>query len=354
MFTFILTIFSTFLVRSGIVTSEHSFTYDATNGVLIFSILVLVTIISIVIFCWRISEIKNTPTASFLSKDGGIVANNIILMFLSVAILAGLICQILYEYLYHKSIFINETYYTTVLKIGLLPLLLFITTFTFLKWGNDSIRNYFLPWLWLVIAGIIITCITNSYKPIDSKLLLIILTLGYVLILSLVVHFIKNVILITSYYDTMIPMFLSHIGLASMIIAITLNYSWQEDKNSIMKTNAKLNFADHSIKLESINYYKIDNFYSRKANLVLSINNKDVANLYPETRFYPIEDVYTNESAIYHSLAYDFYVTIGEILPGNKIMINMQYKPFINFIWLGVVLMCSGVFMSIIYKKRKL
>jgi cytochrome c-type biogenesis protein CcmF len=351
--TFILTIFGTFLVRSGIVTSVHSFALDATKGTVIFAILIFIILISLIIFYWRKSTIKSTYINNLFSKDGGILLNNILLISLASAILIGILYPIFYEYFYHTSISINENYYVTITKIIILPLIILISIFAFLKWDNDHIKTYIKPWSYIFIISILFTGITYLYKPF-SIFSFIILTFAFFLLTSLCFNFIKKLISKTLYSPNTIAMLLSHMGLALIIIAITLNQNWQQENSVMMKIDTTTNFANYKIKLDAINYNKNSNFLSREAKVIIyNHNNIELTTLYPETRFYPVENVFTTESAVHHSLTTDLYITIGEILPGNRVMVNLQYKPFIMWIWASIIFMVSGGLISLTKNRMK-
>ena len=353
--TFILTIFATFLVRSGIVTSVHSFALDTTKGIFIFAMLFLSVVIGTTIFYKRSHKIQSTEITHYFSKDGGMLANNVLLLFIAVAILVGILYPIGYEFFYEKVVVISEVYYIAILKISIIPLLILSTIFAFLKWGNDEVKSQVISWIVLFISAMLCTFATYLYKPIDSNFILLILLFSYFMGISLIVHFIKSLVLANSYFHNIVPMFLSHMGLVIVIVAIALNSTWQQEVRTMMKTKAIVEFANYHIQLKEINYKNNDNFLSRQATLLVNDdNNIEVAVLYPETRFYPVENIFTTESSIYHPLFSDLYATIGEILPGNKVVVRLQYKPFISWIWLGVGLMVCGGCVALIRKKIKL
>jgi len=353
--TFILTIFATFLVRSGIVTSVHSFALDTTKGTFIFSILSLSIVMGMTIFFKKAHRIYSNEITNYFSKDAGIIANNILLLFVAVAILIGILYPISYEFFYNKVVVISEVYYVAILKLSIIPFLILISVFVFLKWEKDEVRYQIISWVILFILAVLCTLATYLYKPIDSYFILLILVFSYFTGINLIVHFIKSLVLGNSYFHNVVPMFLSHIGFVMVVISIALNSTWQQEARIMIKTKEIIEFANYHIKLQDINYKKSDNFLSRQATLlVYNSNNLELAILYPEIRFYPVENIFTTESSIYHSFFNDLYITIGEILPGSKVIVRLQYKPLINSIWLGVWFMVFGGCVALIRKRIKL
>jgi cytochrome c-type biogenesis protein CcmF len=353
--TFILTIFATFLVRSGIVTSVHSFALDTAKGTFIFSILSLSIVTGITIFFKKAHRLYSNEITNYFSKDAGIIANNILLLFVAVAILIGILYPISYEFFYNKIVVISEVYYLVILKLSIIPFLILISIFLFLKWEKDEVKYQIVSWIIIIILAILCTFATYLYKPIDSYFILLILAFSYFAGISLIVHFIKSLILGSSYFHNVVPMFLSHFGFVAVVISIALNSTWEQEARIMIKTKEVIEFANYHIKFQDINYKKRDNFLSRQANLlVYNSNNIELAILNPEIRFYPVENIFTTESSIYHSFFNDLYVTIGEILPGSKVIVRLQYKPLINTIWLGVGLMIFGGCVALIKKRIKL
>lgn len=353
--TFILTIFATFLIRSGIVTSVHSFALDTAKGTFIFGMLFLSVVIGIIIFYKNAHRIKSREITYNFSKDAGMIANNILLLFIAVAILVGILYPISYEFFYDKVVVISEVYYIAILKASIIPLLILTSVFAFLKWGSDEVRCQITSWIILFISAMLCAFATYLYKPIDSNFILLILVFSYFAGINLIVHFIKSLVMSNSYFHNVVPMFLSHIGLVMVVISIALNSTWQQEVRIMVKTKEIVEFANYHIQLKEINYKNNDNFLSRQATLVVcDINNMELAVLYPETRFYPVENIFTTESSIYYSFFSDLYATIGEILPGNKVIVRLQYKPFISSIWLGVGFMVFGGCVALIKKKIKL
>lgn len=351
--TFLLTIFSTFLVRSGIVTSLHGFAYDNQKGIFILALLTVFSLAAIIVFLLRYSKIKSTQLIQFFGKDGGIILNCIMLLFLILVILAGILYPVGYEYITSKIVTLESSYYENMIKIIVLPLVISAAIFTFLRWGNDSIASYLFPWGWLLIASILLTVATHLYQALTSYFAIAVLIFSYFLSLNLLVYFVKNIVVATSYFSSAISMFISHFGLALIVIAITLNMSWQQEVTLTMKEGTSMSFSNYILKLKKIEYLKQDNFFTRKAEFNLIRDNNELGLLYPETRYYPVENKFTTESAIFHSLGCDIYLTISEMLPGKKIIVTMQYKPLMNLLWLGIFLVSCGGAISLFRKRLR-
>lgn len=348
-FCFLSTILCAFLTRSGLVSSVHSFAYDLKNTYSILAIFTFFCLFSgALIYLSRKNNQDHHPHYSLINKESAIILNSILCCVFALAILCGILYPSLYQLFNGQSVNISASYYQSALSIIIIPTIILAATFAFFRWGSDKIWGHVIPWIWLSIVSILLTFATILIHPITSHFLIFILLITYFLALNLVVHFIKNILIGSFSFYYVMPMFISHFGLAVLITAITLNQAWQEERVVRMKPGANIAFHDYSIKLENIEYLQQDNFYIRQANFDISLNDKLITKMHPQTRFYSVENLYTSEVSLYHDWLSDLYLTIGEILPGGEIIVNLQYQSLINLIWIGVGLISLGGIMSLL------
>lgn len=349
---FLLTILGTYLVRSNLLTSIHSFAIENSRSALLLIMFAVFTLLALTIFLKKYKKLSSPAIVSFFSRDGSIIINITIMIFIATVVLAGIIYPPIYAYLTNKIITVKTSYYETALQISILPVLIATSLFSFLKWNKDSIESYVLPWIWLLVASALLVVATCLFQPINSYFVIAVILAAYFLGLNLIVVFFKNIIVAASYFGSTFAMFASHFGLVLVVIAITLNSTWEQEITLTMKEGSNVEFAKHTIKLEKISYKEESNYYSRTSTLIIISPDKGMKSLYPETRFYKNENKFTSESAILRSYLSDLYVTMGELLPGGKIILSFQYKPLINLLWLGWILVFCGGAISL--TKRRL
>ncbi|MFM7702175.1 MAG: cytochrome c-type biogenesis CcmF C-terminal domain-containing protein, partial [Alphaproteobacteria bacterium] len=234
----------------------------------------------------------------------------------------GTLYPILSRGLFNQSISIHASYYNQVFSLLLIPFLIFLV-------GNffQSKRHFFtLQNLFLALFSTIITTLILLYLK-QYKILLI--ANLFLAIYALMLNFFSR---------QKISGKLAHGGFLLIILGIIIS----SFGNRIIETNLKVSqsfkIADYSIKFSHINYLAGKNYISRIGVFAVSKNNNLITNLQPELRLFPISDQITNESAIYHHLFYDLYLVIGTKDDQENYAIRAYFKPMINLIWLGVLL----------------
>ncbi|MFM7557831.1 MAG: heme lyase CcmF/NrfE family subunit, partial [Alphaproteobacteria bacterium] len=321
--TMILCLIGIFLTRSGVLTSVHSFAISANRG---FFIIVLIGIIGgfglFILAKFHNFKQFHHQKSKKISKVFFIIANNYFLPIALLVILIGTLYPILSRGLFNQSISIHASYYNQVFSLLLIPFLIFLV-------GNffQSKRHFFtLQNLFLALFSTIITTLILLYLK-QYKILLI--ANLFLAIYALMLNFFSR---------QKISGKLAHGGFLLIILGIIIS----SFGNRIIETNLKVSqsfkIADYSIKFSHINYLAGKNYISRIGVFAVSKNNNLITNLQPELRLFPISDQITNESAIYHHLFYDLYLVIGTKDDQENYAIRAYFKPMINLIWLGVLL----------------
>lgn len=148
-------------------------------------------------------------------------------------------------------------------------------------------------------------------------------------------------------------MILGHLGFVLLVLGAAFCWSWQtEDNTSLAEKGTYKNNKQYEIKLENITYQKGENYLSRNARISLYKNHELIGIASPETRFYPIEQTFTHESSIIHSIYGDVYFTLGEISQNNHLHIKIKYKPFVYLVWCGSVLMAISAFLCVFTRSK--
>lgn len=321
--TMILCLIGIFLTRSGVLTSVHSFAISANRG---FFIIVLIGIIGgfglFILAKFHNFQQFHHQKSKKISKVFFIIANNYFLTIALLVILIGTLYPILSRGLFNQSISIHASYYNQVFSLLLIPFLIFLV-------GNffQSKRHFFtLQNLFLALFSTIITTLILLYLK-QYKILLI--ANLFLAIYALMLNFFSR---------QKISAKLAHGGFLLIILGIIIS----SFGNRIIETNLKVSqsfkIADYSIKFSHINYLAGKNYISRIGVFAVSKNDNLITNLQPELRLFPISDQITNESAIYHHLFYDLYLVIGTKDDQENYAVRAYFKPMINLIWLGVLL----------------
>ncbi|MFL2853366.1 MAG: heme lyase CcmF/NrfE family subunit [Candidatus Pelagibacter sp.] len=342
--TFALSMAGTFLVRSGILNSVHTFANDPSRGIYILTFLLVLVLLSFVIFV--IYENKNFVQKSeifALSKETSILINNwFILYFLSV-VLIGTIYPIFLDVILDEQISIGPPFYNKLILPFLIPFVLFMSIGPSMKWIKTNfkfrVKSFFIILVTLVLSFITIYYIGRK----NVFLLLLFIGFFYLLLKSLdqLRQKTKN-----------FAQILSHTGFSLLLISILLNSfssneiikNIQVGENFTLK-NEKILFQKIEIEKKK-NYESIIGFFE-----ILDEKNK-IINLHPEIRIYNEPEMATSEASIKTTLFKDRFITINIIKDQNFFNVRYQHKPFMIWVWIStLIIMLGGMFA--IFRKNK-
>lgn len=360
--TFLASILGAFLVRSGIITSVHSFASDPGRGVYILAALCFASLVSLSLFAFKPFANNQKEEEAFLTKQNGIKLNNLLLFTLFFTICLGTIYPIFYEIIMHKSISVGEPYFVKVFLPIAISLLFASGFFSNLNWKRSKISKIY--FLILLISGLFLLFIHKFYfyKNITSSFALfgsfyLLFSMFYIYFKKLdlacyeFTYILAKIRSLSVSFNTMI---LSHIGFAILAIGITFSSGWDAEKTAIISIGEKIRLDNYEVELRSLNLKKKHNYVAAIANLYVEKKSNELGHLWPEQRFYNAEQTWTSESSIIWQINEDFYVNISEIIPSsNKLEVKLFIKPFVSFIWMGVlILFIGGIYSS--FRKRNL
>ena len=342
--TFALSMVGTFLVRSGILNSVHTFANDPSRGIYILTFLLVLVLLSFVIFTIYANKNFTQKIEIFtLSKETAVLINNwFILYFLSV-VLIGTIYPIFLDVILDEQISVGPPFYNKLILPFLIPFVLFMSIGPSMKWikTNFSIGGKSLI---VIIMTIILSFITVYYIG-EKNIFILLLFIGFFFLL------LKSLDQLRKKTKNFAQIF-SHIGFSLLLISILLNsfLSNETIKNiqvgeSFTLKNEKILFKKISIEKEK-NYESIIGFFE-----ILDEKNK-IINLRPEIRIYEEPEMATSEASIKTSLFKDRFITINLIKDQNFFNVRYQHKPFMIWIWISTLIIMLGGLLAI-FKKNK-
>ena len=342
--TFALSMAGTFLVRSGILNSVHTFANDPSRGIYILTFLLVLVLLSFVVFV--IYENKNFVQKSEIfawSKETSILINNwFILYFLSV-VLIGTIYPIFLDVILDEQISVGPPFYNKLILPFLIPFVLFMSIGPSMKWIKTNIKigvkSFFITMVTLILSFVTI------YYIGSKNIFLLLLFIGFFYLL------LKSLDQLRQKTKNFAQIF-SHTGFSLLLISILLN---SFSSNEIIKNiqvgesfslnNEKILFQKISIEKEK-NYESIIGFFE-----ILDEENK-IINLYPEIRVYNEPEMATSEASIKTSLFKDRFITINLVKDQNFFNVRYQQKPFMIWVWIStLIIMLGGLFA--IFRKNK-
>ncbi len=343
--TFTMSVTGTFLVRSGILNSVHTFASDPSRGLFILSFLVLMVFSSIFIF-FKFSP-KEDKKYSIFSKEAFIIANNWFMIFFLGVVLIGTLYPVLLDTITGSKISVGPPYYNLILAPFLIPLLFLMTSGPNYKWISNEIRSLFNL---VLVLSISLFLITFFFIKENNFLINLILFFSIYLITQTLFDFYESF----KKKNINISRIISHLGFGLLIFFIYINHIFSVENNFNLKLGETKKTDYYTIKFVNLEEQSIKNYKSIIGYFNVS-NKKNFTSkeLKPEIRVYDKPFTITYEASINSNLFSDTYLTMSNISDTDVFNIKFQVKPFMNLIWLSVLLLSLGGVLNFFKRKKR-
>ena len=347
--TFLLSVVGTFLVRSGILTSVHTFALDPSRGLYILLFISLIGGYSLVLFGLKSKKYFNNSFFSFFSKEGSILVNNILMVVVCATVFLGTIYPLIVEAFTNNKISVGEPYYNSTVIPIMIPAILVMGIGPLLAWGKENKLRIFKKIFPSILLTLIMTIfIFSIYKSISFMGIIGIILSFWIISNNLIMLLKKN----QKYH---IGMLIAHFGIGLLILGITGSSIWQEEKITRMKLNEAVKIEKYNIIFEKIEEIKGPNYVAIRGNfLVYDVNKNIVTKLIPENRFYPIENNFTTEASIHTNLFRDLYIVLGDGNFNDGWVVRLYHNPLVIWIWIGAIIIFLGGIASMNINLKKL
>jgi cytochrome c-type biogenesis protein CcmF len=342
--TFILSMCGTFLVRSGILNSVHTFANDPERGLFILIFLFSLILLSLFIFFFFHKTNKNNFTSFFwLSKETSIIINNWFMMYFLSVVLIGTVYPIFLDVLSSQKISVGPPFYHKLIVPFLIPLLLMMAIGPKLKWIKSNLEDKLYLIALLVISTLLSFLIVKNF---DSNFLIntiLISSALYLFFITLRDFFIKK--------HNNISQNISHFGFSLLILSILFNNLFSTEIITNLKVGEIFKSENIKIVFKNINQKKEKNYRSIVGNFTIQNSKGEIENMSPELRIYNQPNIVTSEANIKTTLISDKFIVINLVQNQDYFNVRYQVKPFMIWIWLSVILISFGGLISFIKKK---
>ena len=336
---FLLSVVGTFLVRSGILTSVHTFALDPSRGIYILAFTALLGGYSLILFGVKSKKYLKNNYFSFLSKEGSILINNILMVIVCATVFLGTIYPLLVEAFTNNKISVGEPYYNSTAVPLMIPAILVMGVGPILSWGEGNLSKT----LKKIFPSILLTTI------ITASIFLLYQSYSLIGIVGIMLAFwiISNnlIILFQQTINHSRGMIIAHLGIGLLILGITGSSVWQEEKITRMKINNEVKINKYNIIFEGINEIRGANYIAIQGNFLVRNEKKNIITiLKPENRFYPVTNNFTTEVSIHTNLLRDLYIVLGEGNLNDGWVVRIYYNPLVIWIWIGALtIFCGGI-----------
>jgi len=361
--TFALSLLGTFLVRSGVLTSVHAFATDPARGVFILAFLVIVISCSLLLFAWRAPKVGLGGKFDLISRESLLLANNLLLLVAAGSVLLGTLYPLIIDALNLGKLSVGPPYFEAVFVPVMTPAIFLIGVGPIARWKQMSLPTLVVRLRWAfavsVISALITPYLIGEWKPMVSFGLL----LAFWIIVCAVVnvkHRISNsgqgsiIARLARQSRSYYGMHCAHLGVAVFIIGVTLVNGYETEKDVRMDIGSKVTVGGYTFQFNGVSNVVGPNYKAVRGDIDVIQDDKVIRALHPEKRTYNASGMAMTEAAIDTGLFRDLYVALGEPLANNAWVVRAYHKPFVDWIWLGCLLMAIGGVLSVTDRRYRL
>ena len=363
---FTLSLIGTFLVRSGVLTSVHAFAVDPARGIFILAMVVGQTGIAFALFAWRAPHMRSGALFGAVSRESGLVANNILLASSAATVFLGTFYPVLLDVTGGDKISVGPPFYAITFAPIMAALLLVLSAGPMLQWRRDNWAR-----LWprirrpaLVAAGVaLVTAIVAG----PAKLLVVI---GFALAAWTIAG--AAAILIARWRvgrgegslqrrvratpPSVYGLIIAHLGMGILAAGVTAASAFSTDRVATMRPGDKVTIGGVTARLDAFAPTQGPNFQAIRADFTL-ISGNTARLISSERRFYPVSGTRTTVAGITDGVFGNTYVAIGDPgdgAPAGALVVRLYDHPLVGWIWAGPMLMALGGLFSLTDRRHRI
>jgi len=342
--TFTLSMCGTFLVRSGILNSVHTFANDPARGIFILIFLFALIVLSLgIFFIFHKENNKNSNNFFWLSRETSILINNWFMMYFLSVVLIGTVYPIFLDVISSEKISVGPPFYQKLIVPFLIPFLLFMSLGPRLKWIKSKIENKNSLIITFTIS-VMLTFFIIKNLTADLLFYTVLISAAFFLFFTTLKElFIKKF--------NNISQTVSHFGFSILILSILFNSILSSEIITNIKIGERYDYNKGEIFFKKIEEKKESNFNSIIASFEIKNKNGKTIELKPEIRIYNQPVIITSEADIRTTLLEDKFLVMNLVKGNEYFNIRYQVKPFMVWIWISVLLLCLGGLMSLFKRK---
>ncbi|MDH3288536.1 MAG: heme lyase CcmF/NrfE family subunit [Betaproteobacteria bacterium] len=349
---FSLSLLGTFLVRSGVLTSVHAFATDPKRGIFILGFLVLVIGTSLALFAWRAPRVGLGGAFDLVSREAALLTNNVLLVVAAGTVMLGTLYPLALDALGLGKISVGPPYFESVFVPLMAPALFLLGLGPLARWKSANLPDLATRLRWAAGVSVVVAVLLPFALGRWSWMVSLGLLLAAWIVATSAYHlwqrvkpgagaptFIERLRSSSrSYYG----MVIAHIGVAVFTVGVTLVNGYQGETDVKMAPGDVTTLAGHEFSFGGATQIKGPNYVAARGTIEVSREGKRMATLHPEKRIYTVQNMPMTEAAINRGITRDLYVAMGEEVSPGTWIVRIWYKPFVNWIWIGCVIMALG------------
>jgi cytochrome c-type biogenesis protein CcmF len=346
-FAFSLSLVGTFLVRSGVIVSVHSFATDPRRGLYILAFLVLTIGGSLTLYAWRAPKLYVPGGFEVLSREFFLLVNNVILVSVAGLVLWGTLSPLVYELLGIGKISVGPPVFAVMFLVPMVPLMAFMAVGMHSAWRRGKLTGAaLLLWGMLVLAVLLAVVIQGVSFGSFHLVGLVGLSFGFWIIFSALLEPIRRWRQGEHVPTALLGMAIAHLGVGLFAIGASGVESYKIEKDVALKPGGSFAIAGYDFRFVNAVDVRGPNYDAVEALVEVTRDGKPVAILKPQKRHFWVQQTDNSQAAISVNWSRDLFVAMGNSLGDGAWSMRIQYKPLVRYIWLGALVMALGGFIA--------
>ncbi|WP_034948118.1 heme lyase CcmF/NrfE family subunit [Erwinia oleae] len=347
---FSLSLLGTFLVRSGVLISVHSFASYPARGMFILAFLMIVIGSSLLLYAIKGSKVRSRVQNEAWSRESFLLGNNVLLIAAMLVVLLGTLLPLVHKQLGLGSISIGEPFFNMLFTWLMAPLALMMGIGPLIRWRRDTPQTL---WKRLSVA-LVVTLILSIALPwlmqdrVEAMTVVGLLMAIWVILLTLMeLHerathrhgFFRGLSHLSRSHWGMV---LGHLGVAVTVIGIAFSQNYSVERDVRMRAGEAVDIHNYHFIFRDVQPLQGPNYSGGAGIIEVTRNGKHETTLRAEKRYYSVANAIMTEAAISGGLTRDLYAALGEKLDDGAWAVRIYYKPFVRWIWFGGAFMAVG------------
>ena len=340
---FSLSLLGTFLVRSGVLVSVHSFAADPARGLFILAFLVIIIGGALALYAWRAPLLRSEAGFELTARESFLLFNNILLIVAAAAVFAGTMAPLISDALGLGTLSVGRQYYDPVFLLPTLPLLAFAAVGLHSGWKKGRLSQRRREILGTLVLGVLIAVALVLGAWEGAKVLTPVgFALGAWLLLSAFVDPIDRWRRKVSLTPAILGMALAHASLGVFVISITAVESYTRERDLALAIGESGKVGEFEYRLVGLERSEGPNYDALRGEIIVTQGGRQVAVLHPEKRNYWVQRQQMTEAGIESQWNRDIFAALGEDLGAGRWSVRAQVRPLINYVWLAALFMAIG------------
>jgi len=351
--TFSLSLMGTFIVRSGVLTSVHSFAVDPARGVFILAILVLFTGGGLALFALRAKDMQAGGLFQPISREGSLVLNNLLLVTGAATVLVGTLYPMALEGLTGEKISVGPPFFDMTFGPLMIPLLIALPVGPMLAWKRGDFAGAMQRLAFAFGAALVAVVAVFAVEHRGPWLAPFGIALGVYVMAGAIAEWAHRVKVGSAGFDEVVRRarnlprsaygtLLAHFGIGMLVVGIVATSAYREEHILAMKPGETLAINGYDVTFNRVERARGPNYIDDLAEFDVKRDGQTITQLTPSKRLYDAPPQSTTESGIHASWRGDLYLVIGDAQPGGGYAVRAYFNPLVRFIWLGALIMFIG------------